>query len=277
MTDSQTKEGTAKAVPTEGDLSEAMKGVEEFAFDDFQKSLTTESGQAVTRAEVAELKRTVGHIPALQSSIDRLIAQADAPSEDPKLKDLSSQVDALTEMLSTVIAPEDAVKLAASKDTNAMQSAISALGDRIEEAVKPSEEVPQPEAMDPIDPVQAGVSREWTLANEAIGQFAKANDVDMEANMDEWAPVFAEAQGANPNNVTEAMKFVMTKIAESSATIAAETRRSERAEAASGGSEGSRGSGGSGWDLTTYSGITAARKAGAITSDEFIQKWRDVT
>lgn len=271
-TDSQS-DASASADAGANDSSD---GAPDFDFAAFQSELTSVRESAVTKAELESVKRSVGHIPALQSSLDKLNEKLEAPPADPRYDRLAEQLDALAGALGDVLSPEARAAVEQPRVAGAVDERFDRLEQLVEKATAPAEEsdsVPEPE----IDPLQAAANAEWQMATEAVLKYAADKGVKLEEDADSWQKEFLAVQAAHPTDPISAARSLMERI-DSQSPEAADERRAERAEAASGGPESAQSAGSKGsFDLTTVSGIVEARQAGALDSNEFIELWRQAT
>ena len=250
-----------------------------FDMDSFRKSLGDAAQEVVSRAEFESVKRQAGQTKALQKEIADLRSQLGQRPADSVSRE---EYDALLEVLRDAMPDDRRAALdntrARANAENAVTEKLTAFEKRVFERLgleKEPEEVPL--TNDP-EVVTAVMERAWGLADQQVRAYAQARGVTL--TQDDFNTARAASGGDRPDIAVEHIaRAIDARAARAPAAPASrEDRVSERREAASGGrgdagpSDGSMGK----FDMSSLSGLAQARKAGAITSAQFKERYDEL-
>ena len=279
VTAADASENTTPATSADGtESSEA--GVEtpdsQFDMDAFRRDLAGATQEIVSRAEFETVKRQAGQTKAMQREIADLRRElAERPSDAVRRE----EYDLLLEALADSLPADRQAVLNRSRAERGAESAVKQQFTEFEKRIfdrmgikdEPDE---KPGTLDPEVAAEA-INRMWQTASEQVFEFAKRLDVEV-TDAD-----FAAAQAASGGRVDAAVEHVVKTLQARKAAGMGDTRETrveERKAAAAGGaaSSGPRDGSQGNFDLSTLSGLAKARRAGAITSEQFLEKYRSV-
>ncbi len=225
------------------------------------------SSTAATRAELESLRRQAGHVPALQSEIAAL-KEAYA-----KNADYAVRVDALEQMLLDALPADQAGKITEQRAQRAQESSTDARFSELETRILDRLDTVAPKRTEEElkDPRVAAYEAAANAASQQIHAYATELGVDP---TEIPAGVYEQAQRGAGGDLVKATEEVIAWIDERATAADAEARRTTRAGDASGGNPAVRAGATGQYDLSTVSGLSAARHDEAITSEQFIEGWR---
>lgn len=271
------QEPEAPAAPQlEGDeVADSDGGQSAFDMEAFNRRLEEAARETVSRQEFEGVKRQAGQTRELQRKVSDLERQL---SERPASGVTREEYDTLVDLLNDLLPDDRREALTRSRQERALEAKLAERERALREELAPKTSEPEPtEGMDP-EVVKAVMNRAWFEASQAATQYATARGVVLtQEDFDA-----AESAGRPDLAVEALIKAIDSRAGSPGAqTPAAPTRQdrvADRKAAASGGDtrgvqkDGSMGK----YDLNTLSGIAAARKDGAITSDEWHERYKRI-
>ena len=270
LSDSQTEgisenEPIVPVVPEGTDSSEKESEPSDFDLSALQKRLEDVQAQAATRADLENLKRQAGHVPALQREIADL--KAELSKHDANRERLDVLEDLLIDALPVDRAERYEQERAQRGQASALDEKLQPILDRLDQ-VAGRQTAPEPEE---VDPRYAAYAAAVELANNAVTKYAEEKGIDPTSIP---AEVYQRAQAASSGDLAAATREVLKYVDEQVATTAAVDRRTERKEAASGGTPKERQGSMGQYDFSTIAGLAQAKKDGAIDSAKFMEEYR---
>lgn len=267
MADSQTApvsedEVEALVPDTEAEDSSPEGEQPEYDLSALRNQLSEVASTAATRVEVENLKRQAGHVPALQRQI------AELEGKLARYDKLGERLDAYEELLIDALPIDKA-------DQYEQRRSQQQVADLLDEKIKPlydrldRTETPEPEAGPDLNQVM--LQAQADAATAFVHKYANDRGIDP---ADIPAEVYQNATVKHKYDFMAASEEVLKYIDEQQATVEApKVRRQERKDAAAGGNPAERDGSMGKYDMNTLAGITMARKDGAISSEDWYEKW----
>lgn len=261
-------EGASAASTTTDEQKPEEKAPSTFDADALARRVEEVSSNSATKAEIESLRRQAGHVPALQSELATVKAELEQRKAD------AERLDALELMLMSSLPVDEAVKLETARSErvagNALDQRFDAVMNRLEEIAPKGGGAANEEAPDPRVAAYQAAASEATAAVHAYATEHGIDPVDIPAEVYQRAAL--EAKG----DLVAASQSVAAWIDEKATAIKSEANRVQRASDAAGGDPKTREGAAGQYDLNTVSGLSAARRDGAITSEQFIEGYRKV-
>ncbi|MCR4338957.1 MAG: hypothetical protein NUW01_03615 [Gemmatimonadaceae bacterium] len=219
VTDTAAADADAADSSTEGDPKPEIDA------DALRKELSGAGAQAALAADLASLKRTMGHMPGVQSKLDSL--ERTMSTEIGSLKQGAARFDAFLDAL-----PEGFIS---DRAMASLRTAVDSNGDlRAEIAELKALVSGTPDTDKPEDPRAAAARGQWDAATASVERYATGKGYDATQIPD---AVWQRALEANPSDPTAATLEVAAYVDKE---VGAAARRAEKKDAASGGADGER-------------------------------------
>lgn len=263
------------------DGGDAEKGSEsDFDFEAFRSDLAQLGTDAVRQTDLESLKRQTGHIPGIQSTLAEMKTQLETPTTDPNVALMSERLDTVVSFLAESGLLGDnaserfAPKTAAPSQEELVGSVVDGLAERFPDVFSPKTD---DEPVPPSAEVAASTAQ-WQESTRVISEYV--TQLGLDPLEDVGNDVLDAARKEANNDPVKTVEIVLGRVDEIAAAkkkATADAQMKERADAAAGGEPESRSGTLGQYDLSTRSGVIAARKDGIIDSDQFFEHWSAIT